>query len=83
LPHEVALKSITLHPSEMLGVNERLGSLSPKKEASFIAVDGDLFDIRSSVKRMWIEGKEVDLTSRHTRLYEKYRKRPKPLDLDK
>ena len=83
LPREAALKSITLHPAEMLGVNDRLGSLSPKKEATFIAVDGDLFDIRSNVKRMWIEGKEVDLKSRHTRLYEKYRKRPKPANLGK
>jgi len=83
LPHEAALKSITLHPAEMLGVNDRLGSLSPKKEATFIAVDGDLFDIRSNVKRMWIEGKEVGLKSRHTRLYEKYLKRPKPVGLDK
>jgi len=83
LPHEAALKSITLHPAEMLGVNDRLGSLSPKKEATFIAADGDLFDIRSNVKRMWIEGKEVGLKSRHTRLYEKYLKRPKPVGLDK
>jgi len=30
------------------------------------------------VKRMWIRGREVDLSSRHTRLYEKYRKRPAP-----
>ena len=83
LPHEAALKSITLHPAEMLGVNDLLGSLSPKKEATFIAVDGDLFDIRSNVKRMWIEGKEVELKSRHTRLYDKYRKRPKPAGLGK
>ena len=83
LPHEAALKSITLHPAEMLGVNDRLGSLSPKKEATFIAADGDMFDIRSNVKRMWIEGKEVELKSRHTRLYDKYRKRPKPKGLGK
>jgi hypothetical protein len=30
------------------------------------------------VKRMWISGKEVSLESRHTRLYEKYKNRPKP-----
>ena len=45
LPHEAALKSITLHPAEMLGVNDRLGSLSPKKEATFIAVDLSLIHI--------------------------------------
>jgi len=83
LPREKALRSITLHPAQMLGVSERLGSLTPKKEATFIAVDGDLFDIRANVKRMWIAGTEVDLNSRHTRLYEKYRKRPRPAGLKK
>jgi imidazolonepropionase-like amidohydrolase len=83
LPREKALRSITLHPAQMLGVGNRLGSLTPKKEATFIAVNGDLFDIRANVKRMWIAGTEVDLNSRHTRLYEKYRKRPRPAGLKK
>ena len=78
LPPAPALRSITLHPAQMHGVDNRLGSLTKGKEATFIATDGDLFDIRSNVKRMWIAGKEVSLKSRHTRLYEKYRKRPKP-----
>ena len=78
LPPAPALRSITLHPAQMLGVDNRLGSLARGKEATFIATDGDLFDIRSNVKRMWIAGKEVSLESRHTRLYEKYHKRPMP-----
>ena len=78
LPREAGLRSITLHPAEMLGIDEKLGSLTAGKEATFIAVDGDLFDIRSNVKQMWIAGKRVSLESRHTRLYEKYKNRPKP-----
>jgi imidazolonepropionase-like amidohydrolase len=42
----------------MLNVADRLGSLTPKKEATFIAVDGDIFDIRTNVKHMWIDGKK-------------------------
>jgi imidazolonepropionase-like amidohydrolase len=77
LPREAALRSLTLHPAQMLNVADRLGSLTPKKEATFIAVDGDIFDIRTNVKHMWIDGKKVSLQSRHTRLYEKYKNRPK------
>jgi imidazolonepropionase-like amidohydrolase len=77
LPVQEALKTITLNPAKILGVDDRLGSIEPGKEASFIATDGDLLDIRSNVKRMWIAGKETSLESRHTRLYEKYRSRPK------
>ncbi|MBI3879298.1 MAG: amidohydrolase family protein, partial [Verrucomicrobia bacterium] len=78
LPEADALKSITLNPAQMLGVGDRLGSLEKGKEATFIAVDGNILDIRANVKRMWIAGKEVSLDSRHTRLYEKFKARPKP-----
>ena len=83
LPREAALQSITLHPAQMLGVDKRLGSLTVGKEATFIAVDGDLFDIRSNLKRMWIAGQPVNLESRHTRLYEKYKNRPKPKSVER
>ncbi len=78
LPEADALRAITLHPAEILGVGDRLGSIEPGKEATFFAADGDIFDIRSHVKRMWISGKEVSLETRHTRLFEKYQARPKP-----
>jgi imidazolonepropionase-like amidohydrolase len=77
LPEDEALKGITLYPAEILGVSDRLGSIEAGKEATFFAADGNILDIRSNVKRMWIGGKEVSLESRHTRLYEKYKARPR------
>jgi len=77
LPEDEALKSITLYPAQVLGVADRLGSLEAGKDATLFVSDGSIFDLRTSVKRMWIAGKEVSLESRHTRLYEKYKNRPK------
>jgi imidazolonepropionase-like amidohydrolase len=77
LPEDEAIKGLTLYPARMVGVADRLGSIEPGKEATLIACDGNLLDIRSNVKRLWFEGREVKLESRHTRLYEKYRSRPK------
>jgi len=77
LPAEEAVKGITLYPAQIAGVVERLGSIESGKDATLFATDGDILDIRSNVKRMWIAGKEVSLENRHTRLYERYRKRPK------
>ncbi len=77
LPADEALKGITLYPAQAAGVGERLGSIEPGKEATLFAADGDILDIRSNVKRMWLAGKEISLESRHTRLYEKYKNRPK------
>ena len=77
LQRKHALASITLNPANLLGIEDRLGSLEKGKEATFIACNGDIFDLRTTVEHMRISGKEVDLSSRHTRLYKKYQKRPK------
>ena len=75
-PPEAAVQALTLTPAQWMGLADRLGSIEPGKEATLFATDGDILDIRSNVKRMWIRGQEVSLESRHTRLYEKYRQRP-------
>jgi imidazolonepropionase-like amidohydrolase len=78
LPEAEALKGLTLYPAQLAGVASRLGSLDPGKDATLFAADGDILDIRSHVTRMWVAGNEISLESRHTRLYEKYKNRPRP-----
>ncbi|HTL18973.1 MAG TPA: amidohydrolase family protein [Patescibacteria group bacterium] len=77
LAEEEALKGLTLYPAQLAGVADRLGSIEPGKDASFFVADGDILDLRANVKRMWLAGHEVSLESKHTRLYEKYKNRPK------
>jgi imidazolonepropionase-like amidohydrolase len=77
LPKEEALKAVTLYPAQILGVADRLGSLEAGKDATLIVTDGDPLEIESHVKMAWISGEPVDLSSRHTRLYDKYRNRPR------
>ena len=76
-PETEAIKAITLHPARIAGVADQLGSIEPGKQATVFCTDGNILDIRTNVKRMWIDGKEIPLQSRHTRLYEKYKGRPK------
>ncbi len=78
LPRDEALRAVTLSPAEILGVADRLGSLEPGKEADLIVTDGDPLEPSTHVLRMWIAGRPVDLRSKHTDLYEKYRRRPGP-----
>ncbi len=78
LPADEALKGITLHPATLFGLQASLGTLEPGKQADLVATDGDILDPKTHVKRMWIAGREVDLSSRHTRLYDRYRQRPRP-----
>lgn len=78
LPAEEALKAVTLYPARILGVDERLGSIEPGKDANLIATDGDPLEIRTQVLRAWIGGRAIDMETRHTRFYERYRNRPRP-----
>ncbi len=78
LSSEEALKGLTLYPATLFGLKDSLGSIEPGKDATFILADGDVLDPKTRVRRMWIAGQEVDLSSRHTRLYDRYRSRPKP-----
>ena len=75
LPHDEALRSITLSAAEILGIADRVGSLEPGKDATLIVTDGDPLEIPTSVERAFIQGRTVDLTSRHTQLRDKYRER--------
>jgi imidazolonepropionase-like amidohydrolase len=76
LPKDAALKSVTLYPARIWGVSDRLGSLEIGKSASVIVTNGDPLEIRTSVLRVFIAGEEMPMDSRHTLLYEKFRKRP-------
>ena len=76
LPKEEALKAITIYPAQILGVADRLGSLEVGKAANVILTDGDPLEIRTTVRRVFIDGMEMPMESRHTMLYEKFLKRP-------
>jgi imidazolonepropionase-like amidohydrolase len=75
LDPEEAIRMITLYPAEILGIDDRVGSLETGKDATFIVTDGDPLDIRTNVVRAFVQGREIDLSSRHTRLNEKYSER--------
>lgn len=75
LPWEQGLHAITLAPAQFLGVADRLGSLEAGKQASFLIADGDPLEVRSRIVEAWIDGEPLDLSSRHTRLRDKYQRK--------
>ena len=77
LKRKDALAAVTINPAKLMGVHSQLGSLEKGKDATFIACSGDIFDLRTTVKHMILAGNSVELSSRHTQLFEKYQKRPR------
>mgnify|MGYP003292319465 CR=1 FL=1 len=54
-----ALKAITIHPAEHVGVADRVGSLEVGKDADIVLMDGSLFESQSNVLATYIDGKKV------------------------
>jgi imidazolonepropionase-like amidohydrolase len=72
LPKEEALKALTLYPAQIFGVADRVGSLETGKDATLIVTTGDPLEITTQIQMEFIQGRMIDLSSRHTTLNEKY-----------
>jgi imidazolonepropionase-like amidohydrolase len=81
LPPERALAAITLEAARVLGIDDRVGSLEPGKDATLIVTTGDPLEIATQVERAWIGGRSVDLTDRHKVLNAKYREKHRRLGI--
>lgn len=75
LPPEEGLMAITTYPAEILGVGDRLGGIGVGKRANLVLTTGDILQPSTQVLGLFIDGKALEPTSKHTRLYEKYRER--------
>ena len=70
-----AVKAVTLYPAQILNVADRLGSIEAGKMANLVVTDGDLLEVRSHIRYLFIDGRPVVLTSRHTELNEAFKNR--------
>jgi imidazolonepropionase-like amidohydrolase len=59
LDRETALRAVTINPARILGIADRLGSLTPGKYADLAIWSGDPFDVMSRVEVAYLAGREV------------------------
>ena len=76
LPKEEALRSVTLYPAQILGVADKFGSIEVGKVANLVVTDGDLLEAKTNTKYLFIDGRPIPLSSKHTELYELFKDRP-------
>ncbi len=66
------LAAITRGPAEAFGMPDNVGALVVGQRANLVLWDGDPLDVSSFAERVWIDGQEVDRTSRQTLLRDRY-----------
>lgn len=72
---EEALRSVTIVPAQIFGVDSLLGSLEVGKQATLFVADGDPFEPSTTVQKLFINGWDVPLKSRHTELHDEFLER--------
>lgn len=59
LDRDEALRTITINPAQMLGLDDRVGSLEKGKDADITVWSGDPLDVYSRCEQVWIDGRAV------------------------
>jgi len=72
---ENALRAITLTPAEIFGVADKYGSLEKGKVANLFVADGDPFETKTKIEKLFIRGWSIPLESRQTLLYDEFLER--------
>jgi imidazolonepropionase-like amidohydrolase len=61
LAPDAALRALTLSPAEIFGVADRLGSIEVGKIANLVVTDGDLFDEKTKIKLVFVDGHRFEV----------------------
>ena len=78
LDKENALKLITSNTAKILGIDDKVGTLSPGKDATLFISKGDALDMRTNqIEKAYISGREISLESHQTRLWKRYKNKYK------
>jgi len=59
LDRDTALRALTINPAQIIGIDDRLGSIEPGKDADLVVWSGDPLDVLSRVEHALIDGTEI------------------------
>lgn len=83
LERETALSMITSHNAEILGVDDRIGTLVSGKDATFFISSGDALDMRTNqLQEAFIQGRMIDLFGNQQALYQRFLERYSTLPME-
>jgi len=75
---DAGLRAITQSPAEILGIDDRRGSLEAGKAADLIVTNGSPLQASTQTLAVFIDGRPADLSNKHRALDTRFLKRPEP-----
>ncbi len=61
LAEDAAVRALTIDAARIAGAADRLGSIEKGKTANLVIADGNLFDEKTKITRVFIDGRSVSL----------------------
>ncbi|MGB0524700.1 MAG: amidohydrolase family protein [Flammeovirgaceae bacterium] len=76
LSKEEALQAMTKDAADILGIGNRTGMIKTGLDANIIVSEGDILDMKTNhLTHAFIQGRQLELTNKQVKLYEKYKKK--------
>jgi imidazolonepropionase-like amidohydrolase len=75
LPHSAGIAALTANIAKIFGMDDQIGSLEPGKVADLVIWSGDPLEVTQTAEQVFIKGEQIDMTSRQTKLRDRYLKR--------
>jgi len=72
LPHDAAIRALTIYPAEMFGLQDQLGTLEAGKIADVVIWEGDPLELNTRPEAVFINGQPQGLGNRQEMLKARY-----------
>jgi imidazolonepropionase-like amidohydrolase len=72
LDWDIALAAVTSTPAKWFGIGNSYGTLEAGMDADLVIWDGDPLEVTTSAEQVFIQGEQLDMVSRQTRLRDRY-----------
>ncbi len=72
LPHSAGIAALTINVARIFGMDSQLGSIEPGKIADVVIWSGDPLEVTQNAEQVFIQGEQVEMTSRQSKLRDRY-----------
>ncbi len=73
MPYDAALRSLTIEPARLWGIDDHYGTLEAGKAADVVIWSGDPLELTTTAEHVFVDGREVSKETRQEDLFRRYR----------